>query len=77
MRLSTAMMRLGLVGFLALVPAARSVAQESPDEAIESKIEASLKKDSILAARSIDVESEHRRRIGTWTRDVDRRRQDR
>jgi osmotically-inducible protein OsmY len=61
MRLSTAMMRLGLVGFLALVPAARSVAQESPDEAIESKIEASLKKDSILAARSIDVESEHGR----------------
>jgi hypothetical protein len=61
MRLSTVMMRLGLVGFLALVPAARSVAQESPDEAIESKIEASLKKDSILAARSIDVESEHGR----------------
>ena len=61
MNLSKALMRLGLIGFLTLAPAAYSAAQESPDEAIESKIEASLKKDSILAARSIDVESDHGR----------------
>ncbi|HET7220381.1 MAG TPA: BON domain-containing protein, partial [Vicinamibacterales bacterium] len=57
----SAFMRFVLIGFLVLAPAAYAAAQESPDEAIESKIEASLKKDSILAARSIDVESENGR----------------
>lgn len=61
MHLSKTLMRFGLIGFLILGSAASSAAQESPDEAIESKIEASLKKDSILAARSIDVASEHGR----------------
>jgi osmotically-inducible protein OsmY len=61
MNLSKTLMRLGLIGLLTVAPAANSAAQESPDEAIESKIEASLKKDSILAARSIDVESDHGR----------------
>ena len=61
MHLSKTMMRLGLVGFLTLAPAGYSAAQESPDEAIESKIESVLKKDSVLAPRSIDVESEQGR----------------
>jgi osmotically-inducible protein OsmY len=61
MKVSKAWMSLGLAGFLILAPATFAVAQESPDEAIESKIETTLKKDSILAARSIDVESEHGR----------------
>jgi osmotically-inducible protein OsmY len=61
MHLSKAMIRLGLVGFLTLAPAAYGAAQENPDEAIESKIESVLKKDSILAPRSIDVESEQGR----------------
>ena len=61
MNLSRALMRFGLIGFLTVAPAAYAAAQESPDEAIESKIETSLKKDAILAARSIDVESENGR----------------
>ncbi len=60
MHLSKTMMRLGLVGFLAFAPA-YAAAQENPDEALESKIESVLKKDSILAPRSIDVESDHGR----------------
>jgi osmotically-inducible protein OsmY len=61
MKVSSALMTIGLAGFVTLAPAAIAAAQESPDEALESKIEATLKKDSILAARSIDVESEHGR----------------
>ena len=61
MKVSNAWMSLGLAGFLAFAPAAFAAAQESPDEAIESKIEATLKKDSILSVRSIDVESEQGR----------------
>lgn len=61
MQLSKRMMRMGLAGFLILAPASYSAAQESPDEAIESKIESVLKKDSVLAPRSIDVESEYGR----------------
>jgi osmotically-inducible protein OsmY len=61
MKVSNAWMSLGLAGFLTLAPAAFAAAQESPDEAIESKIEATLKKDSILSVRSIDVESEQGR----------------
>lgn len=60
MHLSKTMMRLGLVGFLALAPA-YAAAQENPDQALESKIESVLKKDSVLAPRSIDVESDHGR----------------
>lgn len=61
MKVSNAWMSLGLAGFLTLAPAAFAAAQESPDETIESKIEATLKKDSILSTRSIDVESEQGR----------------
>jgi hyperosmotically inducible protein len=61
MHLTKSMMRLGLVGFLTLAPASYSAAQQNPDEAIESKIESVLKKDSVLAPRSIDVESEQGR----------------
>ena len=60
MHLSKTMMRLGLVGVLALAPA-YAAAQENPDQALESKIESVLKKDSVLAPRSIDVESDHGR----------------
>jgi len=61
MKVFKAWMSLGLAGFLILAPAAWAVAQDSPDDSIESKIEAILKKDSMLAARSIDVESEQGR----------------
>lgn len=61
MNLSKTMTRLGLVGFLTIAPATYSAAQQNPDEAIESKIESVLKKDSVLAPRSIDVESEQGR----------------
>lgn len=61
MNVSKTMTRLGLVGFLTIAPATYSAAQDSPDEAIESKIESVLKKDSVLAPRSIDVESEQGR----------------
>ena len=61
MNFSKALMRFGLIGILTFAPAAYAAAQESPDEAIESKIEASLKKDAVLAARSIDVASENGR----------------
>ena len=61
MKVSSALMSIGLAGFLAVAPAAIAAAQENPDDAIESKIEATLKKDSILSARSIDVESEQGR----------------
>ena len=61
MNLSKTMMRLGLVGFLTIAPSSYVAAQENPDEAIESKIESVLKKDSVLAPRSIDVESDHGR----------------
>jgi len=58
-----------LVGALALTPAAYSAVQTTPqattaaptDDALESRIENLLKKDSILAARSIDVEADHGR----------------
>jgi hyperosmotically inducible protein len=61
MHFSKTLMTLGLAGFLTIAPAAQSAAQESPDEAIESKISSVLKKDSVLAPRSIDVESEQGR----------------
>jgi len=61
MKVSSGLMSIGLAGFLTIAPAAIAAAQENPDDAIESKIEATLKKDSILSSRSIDVESEHGR----------------
>ena len=61
MNVSKTMTRLGLVGFLTIAPATYGAAQQNPDEAIESKIESVLKKDSVLAPRSIDVESEQGR----------------
>jgi hyperosmotically inducible periplasmic protein len=64
MKVSNVVTGMAIVGALSVVPSAHAAMQQASatvqvsDDAIESRIEAVLKKDATLTARGIDVESE-------------------